>query len=68
MNKIIAILERTIDKKLHLQQNQQGWLIPDENTNIQVRALHEHSMSTAWTFLWMFLIRSRSRTVLPFRC
>ena len=46
MNNIIAILEKTIDEKLHLQlqQNQQGWLIPDKNTNIQVRALHKHSM------------------------
>ena len=44
MNNIIAVLEKTIDQKLHLQQNQQGWLIPDINTNIQVRVLHEHSM------------------------
>ena len=44
MNNIIEKLKKTIDKKLHLQQNQQSCLIPDKNTNIQVRALHEHSM------------------------
>ena len=46
MNDIIKELKNTIDEKLHLQleQNQQGWLIPDNNTNIQVRALHEHSI------------------------
>ena len=44
MNNIIAILKKTIDKKLHLQQNQQGWLIHDKNINIQVRVPHRHSM------------------------
>ena len=44
MNNIIAILEKTIDKKLHLQQNQQSWLIHDNNTNIQARSPHRHSM------------------------
>ena len=44
MNNIIAILEKTIDKTLHLQQNQQDWLIPDKNINIRVRSPHRHSM------------------------
>lgn len=44
MNNIIEELKKTIDQKLHLQQNQQGWLITDKNTKIQVRSLHEHSM------------------------
>ena len=44
MNNIIKKLKKTIDQKLHLQQNQQGWLIPDKNTNIQARSPHRHSV------------------------
>lgn len=44
MNSIIEILEQTIDNALRLERNEQDWLIPDINTNIQARSPHEHSM------------------------
>lgn len=44
INDIIKILEQTIDRKLKLKRDNQDWLIPDINTNIQVRSPHRHSM------------------------
>lgn len=44
MNNIIKILEQTIDDELKLKRDNQDWLIPDINTNIQVRSPHRHSM------------------------
>ena len=44
INDIIEILEQTIEKKLKLKRDNQDWLIPEINTNIQVRSPHRHSM------------------------
>ena len=46
MNNIIKILEQTIDDELKLKRDDRDWLIPDTNTNTNIRARspHRHSI------------------------
>ena len=44
MNNIIKILEQTIENELKLKRDNRDWLIPDTNTNIQIRSPHRYSM------------------------
>ena len=44
MNNVIKILEQTINDDLKLKRDDRDWLVPDTNTNIQLRSPHRHSM------------------------